>query len=183
MGAEIWDRGFHRARSTRAAALQHATQRANRPLPHPSPPTPHPNTTNQAGYPCLSLHGGKDQSDRECTVADFKVTRCGGGGWDWAVLCLWGGGEYGRAARKRRPFPRLNAPRRAARKPAPRNDPSSSPEQQLTPPSTFPNLNFKAGVGNVLVATSVAARGLDVRDLVLVSVVTRGDEWGGGGDE
>lgn len=25
------------------------------------------------GYPCLSLHGGKDQGDRECTVADFKV--------------------------------------------------------------------------------------------------------------
>lgn len=54
--------------------------------------------TPQAGYPCLSLHGGKDQSDRECTIADFK-----------------------------------------------------------------------AGVGNILIATSVAARGLDVRDLVLVS--------------
>jgi hypothetical protein len=51
----------------------------------------------QSGYPCLSLHGGKDQSDRECTIADFK-----------------------------------------------------------------------AGVGNILIATSVAARGLDVRDLVLV---------------
>ncbi|KAI8468169.1 MAG: P-loop containing nucleoside triphosphate hydrolase protein [Monoraphidium minutum] len=51
----------------------------------------------KSGYPCLSLHGGKDQSDRECTIADFK-----------------------------------------------------------------------AGVGNILIATSVAARGLDVRDLVLV---------------
>ena len=49
------------------------------------------------GYPCLSLHGGKDQGDRECTVADFKGDVC-----------------------------------------------------------------------NVLVATSVAARGLDVKDLVLV---------------
>jgi hypothetical protein len=29
---------------------------------------PHP----QAGYPCLSLHGGKDQSDRESTIADYK---------------------------------------------------------------------------------------------------------------
>ncbi len=27
----------------------------------------------KAGYPCLSLHGGKDQSDRESTIADFKV--------------------------------------------------------------------------------------------------------------
>jgi ATP-dependent RNA helicase DDX46/PRP5 len=51
----------------------------------------------RAGYPCLSLHGGKDQSDRESTIADFKSNVC-----------------------------------------------------------------------NVLVATSVAARGLDVRDLVLV---------------
>ncbi|MEW5301690.1 MAG: hypothetical protein WDW36_004533 [Sanguina aurantia] len=49
------------------------------------------------GYPCLSLHGGKDQSDRECTVSDFKGAVC-----------------------------------------------------------------------NILVATSVAARGLDVKDLVLV---------------
>ncbi len=49
------------------------------------------------GYPCLSLHGGKDQSDRECTVSDFK-----------------------------------------------------------------------SDVGSILVATSVAARGLDVKDLVLV---------------
>ncbi len=65
----------------------------------PNKPTKQPpdKTKQQSGYPCLSLHGGKDQSDRECTVADFK-----------------------------------------------------------------------AGVGNVLVATSVAARGLDVRDLVLV---------------
>ncbi|PSC68276.1 DEAD-box ATP-dependent RNA helicase 42 isoform A [Micractinium conductrix] len=51
----------------------------------------------RAGYPCLSLHGGKDQSDRESTVADFKANVC-----------------------------------------------------------------------NILVATSVAARGLDVKDLVLV---------------
>lgn len=49
------------------------------------------------GYPCLSLHGGKDQTDRECTISDFKGDVC-----------------------------------------------------------------------NLLVATSVAARGLDVRDLVLV---------------
>jgi len=51
----------------------------------------------RAGYPCLSLHGGKDQSDRESTISDFKSNVC-----------------------------------------------------------------------NVLVATSVAARGLDVKDLVLV---------------
>ncbi|KAL4419032.1 hypothetical protein ABPG77_010019 [Micractinium sp. CCAP 211/92] len=51
----------------------------------------------RAGYPCLSLHGGKDQSDRESTIADFKANVC-----------------------------------------------------------------------NILVATSVAARGLDVKDLVLV---------------
>lgn len=51
----------------------------------------------KSGYPCLSLHGGKDQSDRECTIGDFKGAVC-----------------------------------------------------------------------NILVATSVAARGLDVRDLVLV---------------
>ncbi|GJN12562.1 hypothetical protein PR202_ga30848 [Eleusine coracana subsp. coracana] len=30
----------------------------------------------QHGYPCLSLHGGKDQSDRESTVADFKGDFC-----------------------------------------------------------------------------------------------------------
>lgn len=51
----------------------------------------------RAGYPCLSLHGGKDQSDRESTISDFKSAVC-----------------------------------------------------------------------NVLVATSVAARGLDVKELVLV---------------
>lgn len=51
----------------------------------------------RAGYPCLSLHGGKDQSDRESTTSDFKANVC-----------------------------------------------------------------------NILVATSVAARGLDVKDLVLV---------------
>ena len=49
------------------------------------------------GYPCLSLHGGKDQNDRESTISDFKGNVC-----------------------------------------------------------------------NLMVATSVAARGLDVRDLVLV---------------
>lgn len=76
-----------------------------------APPHPHPPGFNrspsllsifflnflQAGYPCLSLHGGKEQSDRECTIADFKGAVC-----------------------------------------------------------------------NILVATSIAARGLDVRDLVLV---------------
>ncbi|KAI3433563.1 hypothetical protein D9Q98_003374 [Chlorella vulgaris] len=51
----------------------------------------------RAGYPCLSLHGGKDQSDRESTIVDYKANVC-----------------------------------------------------------------------NILVATSVAARGLDVKDLVLV---------------
>ncbi|XP_062191542.1 DEAD-box ATP-dependent RNA helicase 42-like [Phragmites australis] len=30
----------------------------------------------QHGYRCLSLHGGKDQSDRESTVADFKSNFC-----------------------------------------------------------------------------------------------------------
>ena len=30
----------------------------------------------RAGYPCLSLHGGKDQSDRESTIADFKSDVC-----------------------------------------------------------------------------------------------------------
>ncbi len=50
-----------------------------------------------SGYPCLSLHGGKDQVDRQGTIDDFK-----------------------------------------------------------------------GGVCNILVATSVAARGLDVKDLVLV---------------
>ena len=51
----------------------------------------------QVGYPCSSLHGGKDQLDRESTIKDFKTNVC-----------------------------------------------------------------------NVLVATSVAARGLDVKDLKLV---------------
>jgi superfamily II DNA/RNA helicase len=67
---------------------------------------------SQSGYPCLSLHGGKDQSDRECTITDFK-----------------------------------------------------------------------SGVGNILIATSVAARGLDVRDLVLVGAsgpVTEGQRLRGG---
>ncbi|KAG2581739.1 DEAD-box ATP-dependent RNA helicase 42-like [Panicum virgatum] len=30
----------------------------------------------QHGYPCLSLHGGKDQTDRESTMADFKSNVC-----------------------------------------------------------------------------------------------------------
>lgn len=30
----------------------------------------------QVGYPCLSLHGGKDQSDRESTINDFKQDVC-----------------------------------------------------------------------------------------------------------
>ena len=30
----------------------------------------------RSGYPCLSLHGGKEQSDRECTIADFKSDVC-----------------------------------------------------------------------------------------------------------
>lgn len=30
----------------------------------------------QVGYPCLSLHGGKDQSDRESTINDFKTDVC-----------------------------------------------------------------------------------------------------------
>jgi ATP-dependent RNA helicase DDX46/PRP5 len=30
----------------------------------------------RAGYPCLSLHGGKEQSDRESTIADFKSDVC-----------------------------------------------------------------------------------------------------------
>ncbi|KAF0901249.1 hypothetical protein E2562_038827 [Oryza meyeriana var. granulata] len=30
----------------------------------------------QRGYPCLSLHGGKDQTDRESTLADFKSNVC-----------------------------------------------------------------------------------------------------------
>ncbi len=29
-----------------------------------------------SGYPCLSLHGGKDQDDRESTIADFKSDAC-----------------------------------------------------------------------------------------------------------
>ncbi|CAB4278822.1 unnamed protein product [Prunus armeniaca] len=28
------------------------------------------------GYPCLSLHGGKDQTDRESTITDFKSNVC-----------------------------------------------------------------------------------------------------------
>ena len=29
-----------------------------------------------SGYPCLSLHGGNDQDDRESTIADFKSDAC-----------------------------------------------------------------------------------------------------------
>ena len=34
------------------------------------------NPAAQVGYPCLSLHGGKDQSDRESTINDFKSDVC-----------------------------------------------------------------------------------------------------------
>ena len=82
------------ARSPATPACRSTAARTSPTHPcHPPPPAP----PVQSGYPCLSLHGGKDQSDRECTIADVK-----------------------------------------------------------------------AGVGNILIATSVAARGLDVRDLVLV---------------
>lgn len=30
----------------------------------------------QSGYPCLSLHGGKEQADRESTISDFKSDVC-----------------------------------------------------------------------------------------------------------
>mmetsp|Transcript_27558 Transcript_27558/g.38040 ORF Transcript_27558/g.38040 Transcript_27558/m.38040 type:complete len:531 (-) Transcript_27558:118-1710(-) len=30
----------------------------------------------KSGYPCLSLHGGKEQSDRESTISDFKSNVC-----------------------------------------------------------------------------------------------------------
>jgi ATP-dependent RNA helicase DDX46/PRP5 len=30
----------------------------------------------QSGYPCLSLHGGKEQEDRESTISDFKSEVC-----------------------------------------------------------------------------------------------------------
>ena len=30
----------------------------------------------KSGYACLSLHGGKDQNDRESTIADFKGDIC-----------------------------------------------------------------------------------------------------------
>ncbi|KAK4396307.1 DEAD-box ATP-dependent RNA helicase 42 [Sesamum angolense] len=30
----------------------------------------------RSGYPCLSLHGAKDQTDRESTIADFKSNVC-----------------------------------------------------------------------------------------------------------
>lgn len=30
----------------------------------------------RSGYPCVSLHGGKDQTDRESTLADFKSNVC-----------------------------------------------------------------------------------------------------------
>jgi len=35
-----------------------------------------PSPAAQSGYPCLSLHGGKDQSDRESTISDFKSNVC-----------------------------------------------------------------------------------------------------------
>lgn len=35
-----------------------------------------PSLLLQVGYPCLSLHGGKDQSDRESTINDFKTDVC-----------------------------------------------------------------------------------------------------------
>jgi len=49
----------------------------------------------RSGYPCLSLHGGKDQHDREQTIADFKnkvstlmvATSVAGRGLDVAELC------------------------------------------------------------------------------------------------
>jgi hypothetical protein len=59
----------------------------------------------RAGYPCLSLHGGKDQSDRESTIVDYKANVCnilvatsGGGGacsvgvWSLGsgVIGVWG---------------------------------------------------------------------------------------------
>ena len=37
------------------------------------------------GYPCLSLHGGKDQSDRECTISDFKTNVCNSERWAWSL--------------------------------------------------------------------------------------------------
>ena len=30
----------------------------------------------KSGYPCLSLHGGKEQSDRHSTISDFKSDVC-----------------------------------------------------------------------------------------------------------
>ena len=39
-------------------------------------PSSHPGLHAQVGYPCLSLHGGKDQSDRESTINDFKQDVC-----------------------------------------------------------------------------------------------------------
>lgn len=36
----------------------------------------HVHPVQQSGYPCLTLHGGKDQMDRESTLADFKSDVC-----------------------------------------------------------------------------------------------------------
>jgi ATP-dependent RNA helicase DDX46/PRP5 len=44
----------------------------------------------KSGYPCLSLHGGKDQSDRECTISDFKVGLAVRG--EWATYVVYIGG-------------------------------------------------------------------------------------------
>eukprot|EP01047_Picozoa_sp_COSAG01_P009996 COSAG01_NODE_418_length_17279_cov_69.506228_12_plen_279_part_00 len=50
----------------------------------------------RAGYPCFSLHGGKDQADRDTTIADFKngimtlmvATSVAARGLDVKELCL-----------------------------------------------------------------------------------------------
>lgn len=50
----------------------------------------------RAGYPCLSLHGGKDQADRDTTINDFKngimtlmiATSVAARGLDVKELCL-----------------------------------------------------------------------------------------------
>ena len=50
----------------------------------------------RAGYPCLSLHGGKDQEDRDSTIGEFKsgakkvlvATSVAGRGLDVPAVCL-----------------------------------------------------------------------------------------------